>query len=231
MMTRLLIFMLLTVLVGCVRGGGMRHKGGTVFENRSSHTVVFMENCEFGGWRERTLKPGQKMSTYGKCEHDSDIRLLGTVMDTINVDWAVRLKRAGRSGPSGILKTYDNYPVYKSQGGFYFEEGDYFEDWSVSFYDVDRPREDVKKSVVKDRVEMAKYFIRGAKPHDAIEQVNLAIELDPQYAKAYAIRSQANYLIGEYHKAWRDIYTAQTLGYEVPQEFLNNLRKASGRQR
>jgi len=34
----------------------------------------------------------------------------------------------------------------------------------------------------------------------------------------------------EYDKSWNDIKKAQDLGYKVPPEFLDDLRKASGRQ-
>jgi len=38
------------------------------------------------------------------------------------------------------------------------------------------------------------------------------------------------YLSEEYDKSWRDIRKAQDLGYKVSPEFLEDLRKASGRE-
>jgi len=40
----------------------------------------------------------------------------------------------------------------------------------------------------------------------------------------------AYYFRKEYGKSWENIKKAQSLGYQIPSEFLDALRKASGRQ-
>lgn len=55
--------------------------------------------------------------------------------------------------------------------------------------------------------------------------------IDPNDAEAYNNRGLAYSDKKEYDKAWEDVYKAQSLGYKVHPEFLNALRKASGRQR
>lgn len=53
----------------------------------------------------------------------------------------------------------------------------------------------------------------------------------PNDAEAYYNRGVVYYLKKEYDKAWEDVYKAQSLGFKVHPEFLNDLRKASGRQK
>jgi tetratricopeptide (TPR) repeat protein len=65
----------------------------------------------------------------------------------------------------------------------------------------------------------------------AIADYTKAIEINPKYAEAYYNRGLAYFLKKEYDKAWEDVYKAQGLGSKVHPEFLNALRKASGRQR
>lgn len=38
-------------------------------------------------------------------------------------------------------------------------------------------------------------------------------------------------LIREYNKSWNDINKVQELGHKIPPEFLDDLRKASGREK
>lgn len=65
----------------------------------------------------------------------------------------------------------------------------------------------------------------------AIADFTKAIEINPMLVEPYNNRGFSYYLKKEYNKAWEDVYKAQSLGYKVKPEFLNALRKASGRQR
>lgn len=69
------------------------------------------------------------------------------------------------------------------------------------------------------------YHKRG----EAIAEFDKAIELNPQYAKAYYLRANAYYDDGRYGKAWDDVHKAQELGYRVAPRFLDILREVSGR--
>ena len=52
--------------------------------------------------------------------------------------------------------------------------------------------------------------------------------MNPKYAMAYNNRGIAYYHKGEYDKAWEDVHKAQSLGLQVPPEFIKDLREASG---
>jgi tetratricopeptide (TPR) repeat protein len=64
----------------------------------------------------------------------------------------------------------------------------------------------------------------------AISDYNKALEIDPTDARVYCERGWTYYLKKEYDKSWKDINKAQELGYQIPPKYLDDLRKASGRQ-
>jgi len=64
----------------------------------------------------------------------------------------------------------------------------------------------------------------------AISDFTKALEINPGYAGAYYSRGASYYFKKEYDKSWDDIKKAQDLGYPVRPEFLDDLRKSSGRQ-
>jgi len=66
---------------------------------------------------------------------------------------------------------------------------------------------------------------------DAIQDCSKAIALDPTLADAYNNRGVAYYHKGAYKKAWADIHTAEQMGYKVNAQFLESLKKASGREK
>ena len=65
----------------------------------------------------------------------------------------------------------------------------------------------------------------------AIADYNKAQELNPGDADTYWNRAVAYYSKGEYDRAWEDIKRAQDLGETIPAEFLDKLRRASGREK
>lgn len=64
----------------------------------------------------------------------------------------------------------------------------------------------------------------------AISDFNRALEIDPGLAEAYFSRGRAYYIEKKYDHSWEDIKKAKDLGYKIPPEFLDELRKASGRE-
>jgi hypothetical protein len=56
-------------------------------------------------------------------------------------------------------------------------------------------------------------------------------ELNPRDAKAYNHRGVAYFYIKEYDSAWSDVNKAQALGGRIHPKFLQDLQKASGRER
>jgi tetratricopeptide (TPR) repeat protein len=64
----------------------------------------------------------------------------------------------------------------------------------------------------------------------AISLLNKSLEINPSVALAYFSRARAYYSIKEYDQSWQDIKKAQDMGYEIPSEFVNDLRRASGKK-
>jgi hypothetical protein len=58
-----------------------------------------------------------------------------------------------------------------------------------------------------------------------------SLEINPEYAEAYVTRGRSYYFREEYDKSWKDIKKAQDLGYTIPVEFLDDLRRAPGRNK
>jgi hypothetical protein len=54
--------------------------------------------------------------------------------------------------------------------------------------------------------------------------------MHPKDGFVYFCRGFAYYFKKEYDKSWEDVKRAQDLGFQVPAEFLDDLRNASGRQ-
>ena len=89
----------------------------------------------------------------------------------------------------------------------------------------------------QDEPKDAKFYIDRGIAHgekglfdQAVDDFTKALEIDPKSADAYYNRGIAYYFKKEYNKSWKDIRQAQDLGYKIPSEFLDSLRKASGRQ-
>lgn len=65
----------------------------------------------------------------------------------------------------------------------------------------------------------------------AIGDLAKAIALKVDYAEAYQNRAVAYYFLKDYAKAWDDVKMAQKYGYDVPADFIEQLKKDSGREK
>jgi tetratricopeptide (TPR) repeat protein len=63
----------------------------------------------------------------------------------------------------------------------------------------------------------------------AVFDYSQAIRINPLYAKAYNNRSLAYYNLKEYDKAWRDVHKIEELKDTVSPDFIDELKKASGK--
>jgi len=96
---------------------------------------------------------------------------------------------------------------------------------------------DFSKAIELNPNDAGAYEIRGSAyqgkgNHDqAILDYTKAIEIDPHYAGFYAARGASYYMAKDYDKAWTDVHKAEGLGYAIKPEFLNTLKKASGRDK
>jgi len=62
----------------------------------------------------------------------------------------------------------------------------------------------------------------------AISLLGRAIELDSQFAEAYAVRARACYKNDQFEECRKDVKAAQELGYEFEPAFLDSVRNAAG---
>ena len=74
-------------------------------------------------------------------------------------------------------------------------------------------------------------YSRREQYDQAISDFNKALEIDPSLAEACFSQGRAYYFKKEYDKSWEDIRKAQDLGYKIPAEFLDDLRRASGKNK
>lgn len=74
------------------------------------------------------------------------------------------------------------------------------------------------------------HIIEGNYPQ-VVFNLTKAIEINPNNAVAYDGRAFAYYFIKEYDKAWSDVHKAEALKFYVFPEFLESLKKASGRDK
>jgi Flp pilus assembly protein TadD len=65
----------------------------------------------------------------------------------------------------------------------------------------------------------------------AMKDFNQALQLDPKYAKAYRNRAMVYYDNSEFDKALGDLEKAQTLGYQVDQDFLRLVRRKAAEKK
>jgi len=63
----------------------------------------------------------------------------------------------------------------------------------------------------------------------ALAEFTKALEINPRNADAYHNRAKAYFYKKDYDKTWADIKQAQSLGFKPDAEFLQALRKASGK--
>jgi tetratricopeptide (TPR) repeat protein len=73
------------------------------------------------------------------------------------------------------------------------------------------------------------YYKKGA-IQEAIDDYTKVIQLDPRQADVYYNRALAYGKKQDYEAAWKDVETAQGLGYQVNADFLQWLKEASGKK-
>jgi tetratricopeptide (TPR) repeat protein len=71
-------------------------------------------------------------------------------------------------------------------------------------------------------------YIKMEQYDEAVSDFNKTIEIDPRLAEVYFYRAIVYSLLEEYDKALLDAIKAQKLGYQIPVEFIDNLRKGAG---
>ena len=114
---------------------------------------------------------------------------------------------------------------YNNLGTAYTAEGEY--DKAISCF---------TKALKARRKSPEAYCNRGIAYYEkgnydrAIPDFEKAIELSPEFVDAYYNRAVVYYHKKEYDKAWDDVHKAQSLGHQIPTNFLDALREMSGRE-
>jgi len=122
-----------------------------------------------------------------------------------------------------INPRYAEAHVYR--GFAYGEKGQY-----------DQEISDYNKALEINSKDAEAYYHRGftygekGQYDQAISDYNKTLEINPRYAEAYYNRGVAYCFKREYEKSWEDVKKAQSLGCQIHPEFLDRLRKESGRQ-
>ncbi len=80
-------------------------------------------------------------------------------------------------------------------------------------------------------LEQGNEHLKGGKLDQAIADYTRALEINARDALAYNSRAVAFYFKKAYDQAWEDVRKAQSLGYKINPEFLEALRKTSGREK
>ncbi len=74
-------------------------------------------------------------------------------------------------------------------------------------------------------------YLNTGRYDQAIIECDKAIELNPNNGGVYYNRGAAYFYNKDYNKSWDDMHKAESLGYKVDSEFIEKLKKASGREK
>lgn len=119
----------------------------------------------------------------------------------------------------------DSAEVYSYRGLAYFDKGDL--DQAISDYNIAIA---INPNYSKAYSHRGLAYAYKGDFDQAISDYNKAIIINPNYAKTYAKRALAYFSKQEYDKSWEDVHKAQALGVEIGPEFLEALKKESGRE-
>jgi tetratricopeptide (TPR) repeat protein len=151
-------------------------------------------------------------------------------------DYIERGIEAGKKGQYDQAIAYYNKALelnprdtdaYRNRGVEYAQKGQL--DQAIADY--------TKTLELNPRFPMNPYINRGVaylfkyQLDQAITDFTKALELNPRDTKAYKNRALCFYSKKEYGRAWEDVRKAQSLGGKIAPKFLEDLRRASGRER
>jgi len=114
-------------------------------------------------------------------------------------------------------------PAYNNRGAAYLYKAQY--DQAIS---------DLNKAIEIDPRMAQAYnnrgwaYVKKWQYDRAISDFDKSTEIDPGFVEAYYHRAIVYFVLEEYDKSLSDAIKAQQLGYQIPLEFLDDLRKATG---
>ena len=96
---------------------------------------------------------------------------------------------------------------------------------------------DFNKAIEIDPNSAEAYYCRGRAYHDrgnldkAISDYTQVIKINPNYFEALKKRAMVYLYKKDYAKSWEDVHKVEAIGFKVDTEFLEKLKKASGREK
>jgi len=159
------------------------------------------------------------------------IKVMGSAIQMeLGIPWVSSGTSWYRFPQRGFIKISDvdarHAEGYVKSAETYFSEGQY--DFAISDYNLALG---IHPRLVDAYIGRGLAYVQKGEYDFAISDYNIALEVSPNNSLAYNNRGRAYYLKGEYDKSWGDFKKAQELGYKVPSDFLDDLRKASGREK
>jgi tetratricopeptide (TPR) repeat protein len=144
-----------------------------------------------------------------------------------------KAEKYGRSGryDEAIIE-FDKVIAMKSTARAYIVRGATY----AAKGDLDHAIEDFGKAITIDTDSAEAYAGRGlayaykGNIRMGISECNRAIEIKPGYAAAYNTRAMIYFMAGQYDRSWKDLILARSLGHKTNPRFLEELKKASGRE-
>ena len=118
----------------------------------------------------------------------------------------------------------NNAEVYNNRGLVYDDQGSFPE--AISDYTKAIEINPNRAEVYSNRGNV--YLKQGNLPQ-AITDYTKAIELDSHFSEAYNNRAVSFFQSKEYDKAWADVHKAEELGNTPKPDFIEALKKASGK--
>jgi tetratricopeptide (TPR) repeat protein len=114
-------------------------------------------------------------------------------------------------------------PAYSNRGAAYLYKGQY----DQAILDLSNAIE-INPRLAHAYNNRGWAYIKKWQFDQAISDFSKTIEVDPRFVEAYFHRAVGYFLAEEYDKSLLDVIKAQQLGYQIPTEFLEELRKAAG---
>jgi tetratricopeptide (TPR) repeat protein len=160
--------------------------------------------------------------------------------------------KAIQLNPKVSFYYYNRANVYKSKGYFQQAVSDYSKaiainpDFALAYHNrgsvyqergsLNEAVSDYSKAIAIEPNLALTYYNRGnvylanGDLIKAVSDYGRAIQIEPNLAGAYLNRAKAHFLKQEYQESWQDVYKLKTLGYDAEFDFLDELKKVSGRQ-
>jgi len=132
------------------------------------------------------------------------------------------------------LNPNDIKAYYRRASAYYFRgyENKVASDYDKAISDYSKVIELTSGNVrYNDYLQRGFAYTQKGEDNFAIADYSKVIEMNPGNTAAYENRARAYYRKGEYDKAWADVHSMESLKAKIPEKFISDLKKASGRDR